>query len=91
MVSSSTSDGYQYIPMVVNWVKRYLKHLRFGMLLPAVTQICRFQEGERKQLGKLGTVFAEVTLCFVRYCMFETLSLVTIRHLKWCKVCCDLN
>ena len=49
--------GYQYIPMLVYWVKKYAWYFRSGMLLPAVTQLLCFQEWEKRQRGKLGTVF----------------------------------
>ena len=38
-------------------LKKYAWHFRFGMLLPAVTQLLCFQEWEKRQRGKLGTVF----------------------------------
>ena len=41
--------------------------LRFGMLLPVVTQFCHLQEGEKGQYGIWETCFPETTSCFVRF------------------------
>lgn len=35
----------------------YVERFRFSMLLPAVTQFCCLQEGERRHRGKVGTIF----------------------------------
>ena len=45
----------------------------------------------KKAAWETWNCFPESTLCFVSYCMFEALSLITIRHLEWYRVCCDPN
>lgn len=65
--------------------------LPFWYALTGCDTVSLFAGRRKNTVSGIWNRFPEATSYFVTHCMFELLSLITLRHLKGCAVCCDPN